>query len=154
MKHILHKRELTVMNTKRRLTALVVASATAALFVPAQSADAWVAYGSRWGCRPIVVAHPAPCYAGVGAAAVGGFLAGAAVASAARPAVVVNPAPVVINQAPVYVGSPMIGTTVSVLPPGCSTMDVNGTHYYQLGSTWYRPYFGGSGVYYQVVAAP
>ena len=90
----------------------------------------------------------------VGAAAVGGFLAGAAVASAARPAVVVNPAPVVINSAPVYVGSPMIGTTVSVLPQGCSTMDVNGTHYYQLGSTWYRPYFGGSGVYYQVVAAP
>ena len=31
---------------------------------------------------------------------------------------------------------------------------VNGTTYYQAGPTWYKPYFGSSGVYYEVVPAP
>ena len=33
-------------------------------------------------------------------------------------------------------------------------MVVNGTHYYQAGPNWYKPYFGSSGVYYEVVPAP
>ena len=33
-------------------------------------------------------------------------------------------------------------------------MVVNGVHYYQSGPTWYKPYYGSSGVYYEVVPAP
>jgi hypothetical protein len=40
------------------------------------------------------------------------------------------------------------------LPPGAGSMVVNGVTYYQAGPTWYKPYFGSSGVYYEVVPAP
>jgi hypothetical protein len=40
------------------------------------------------------------------------------------------------------------------LPPGANSMVVNGVHYYQAGPTWYKPYYGSSGVYYEVVPAP
>ena len=33
-------------------------------------------------------------------------------------------------------------------------MVVNNVQYYQNGATWYRPYFGSAGVYYEVVPAP
>jgi hypothetical protein len=139
------------IRTRKILAAALVATATVS--VPARPAAAWVAFGGRYGCARVVAVHPAPCYPGVGVAAVAGFAAGAAVASAARPAVVVAPAPVVVVPPPVYV-APMIGTSTTVLPPGAHVMNVNGVQYYQLGATWYRPYFGGNGVYYTVVSPP
>jgi hypothetical protein len=33
-------------------------------------------------------------------------------------------------------------------------MVVNNVQYYQRDSTWYRPYFGTTGVYYEAVPAP
>jgi hypothetical protein len=47
-----------------------------------------------------------------------------------------------------------IGTQVAQMPSGAKDMVVNGTHLYQAGPNWYKPYFGSSGVYYQVVPAP
>ncbi len=94
--------------------------------------------------------HPGGCYnCGAAAAAVGGLavgaMAGAAIADASQPATTV-----VVNQ-----GSTVpLGTHLSSLPGGCKKMKVNSTLYYQCGSTWYKPGFGDSGVYYQVVPVP
>ena len=49
---------------------------------------------------------------------------------------------------------PSIGAQVLGLPQGCQAKNIGGTLYYQSGSAWYRPYFGASGVYYQVIEPP
>ena len=89
----------------------------------------------------------------VGAAAVGvaaGAVAGAAVASA-QPhyysTTVVTPPPAPA-PAPAPATAPAVGTVVTTLPSGCTESGGR----YQCGSLWYQPYFGGNGVYYQVVA--
>jgi hypothetical protein len=92
-------------------------------------------------------------------AAVAGFAAGAAVASAAHPTVVVAPQPVVVAPQPVVVApspvyTPAIGTSVTVLPPGSQATTIGGVHYYLCNGAWYRPFFGSNGVYYEVVSAP
>ncbi len=74
----------------------------------------------------------------VAGAAVGtavGVAAGAAIASAARP----------------Y----PVGQVV-VTPPasGCGYQAYSGINYYVCGPTWFRPYYGSNGLYYQVVAPP
>ena len=90
-------------------------------------------------------------------------MAGAAIANASKPATVVVQQPAYVVQQPSYVvqqpayvvqGNLPVGTQVASLPPGASSMVVNGTNYYQSGPTWYKPYFGSSGVYYEVVPAP
>ena len=90
------------------------------------------------------------CYGcGAAAAAVGGLavgaMAGAAMASASQPTTTV-----VVQQPPAVV----VGTQVASLPGGCERMTVNGTTYYQCGSSWYKPGFGADGVYYQAVPVP
>jgi hypothetical protein len=85
--------------------------------------------------------------------------AGAAIGAAAtRPAyvapVVVAPAPVVVAPAPVIIAPPAIGAIYYTLPNGVQATSINGQQYYVLGSTFYRPYFGNNGVYYQVVPNP
>lgn len=114
----------------RNLAALV----GAALLVVPVAASAWMAVGVR------VVPRVA-----VGVAA--GAVAGAAVASSYHEpsTVVVNPPP----AAPPPVSAPAtVGTIVTTLPSGC----VSSGGRYQCGPVWYQPYFGGNGVYYQVVA--
>jgi hypothetical protein len=90
---------------------------------------------------------------------------GAAIASSAyntypSTVVVQQPAPVYVQQ-PTYVQPPAyaagnmpIGTQLAALPAGAGSMVVNGVTYYQAGPTWFKPYFGSSGVYYEVVPAP
>jgi hypothetical protein len=130
--------------------AILVSALLVVVAIPAPSVYAWAAVG-RWGGGAFY--HPAPCYAGVGAAAVAGFALGAVAAS--RPPVVYAAPQVVVNPAPVYYGSgPVIGSSYNMLPGGATSLVVNGQQYYQAGSTWYRPYFGSNGVYYQVVATP
>ena len=132
-------------------------------------AHAWVAARGGWGGGVAVGGFHGPYYGGYhppygggcygcGAAvgAVAGMAVGAAIASNAQPAYVVpQPAPVYVQQ-PTYVtqGNLPLGTQVASLPPGAGSMVVNGTTYYQAGPTWYKPYFGSSGVYYEVVPAP
>jgi hypothetical protein len=83
---------------------------------------------------------------GVGAAVVGGLVGGAIVGG-----IVAGSAP----PPPTYViQAPPPGTEVAVLPAGCTPMNVNGGTYYQCGPVWYQPFFGGNGVYYNVVPAP
>jgi hypothetical protein len=142
-------------NLKKRLASGAVL--IGAISLPIRPAAGWVACGGFFH-PPVVVCHPAPCYAGVGMAAVAGFAAGAAVASAAHPTVVVAPQPVVVAPQPVVVApasvAPAIGTSVTVLPPGSQATTIGGVHYYLCNGAWYRPFFGSNGVYYEVVSAP
>jgi hypothetical protein len=113
-----------------RTKRILVALAAGGVLVAPGSARAWVAVRA---VRPI------------GAVAVGvaaGAVAGAAVASAATP----PPSTVVVQQAPPP-PPPPAGGVITTLPSGC----VSSGGRYQCGSTWYQPYFGANGVYYQVV---
>lgn len=69
--------------------------------------------------------------------------------------VVVQPTPVVVvnNQQPGS-AAPVIGSQTVTLPAGAQSQTVNGMLFYTCGSTWYKPYFGSSGVYYEVVQGP
>ena len=139
---------------RSKTSRLIVAGlmAAAPMVLPARSAHAWVAAGG-W-CRPhVAIYHPRPCYGGVAAAAVAGIAVGAAVAS--RPVYVAPPPTVIVNNpAPVVVQQPVVGESVTVLPPGAKSLVVNGAQYYQAGSTWYHPAFGNNGVYYTIVPTP
>ncbi|EXI90772.1 MAG: hypothetical protein AW11_00630 [Candidatus Accumulibacter regalis] len=153
---------------------------TASVLAPLADANAWVAAGRGWGGRGFVAAgHPyhggyyhgggyyhRGCYGcGAAAGAVAGLavgaMTGAAIASAAQPVVVqqpvyVAPQPVYVAPQPTYVtpNNLPIGSQYAALPPNARHMTVNGAQYYQSGPNWYKPYFGSSGVYYEVVLAP
>lgn len=161
---------------KQIKTLVLGIAATAGALVPLADANAWVAAGRGYGGRGFVAAggyhggayyhggvyyhpayHPTGCY-GCGAVvgAVAGMAVGAAIASTARPATIVVAQPAYVAPQPVYVaqGNVPIGTQYAALPSGAQSMVVNGVNYYQSGPTWYKPYFGSSGVYYEVVPAP
>ena len=80
-----------------------------------------------------------------------GTMMGAAMAQPTT-VVVQQPATTVIQQ--VSPAAPPIGSQVTVLPGVCSAENVQGIMAYQCGSSWYRPFFGANGVYYQVVSPP
>lgn len=164
----------------KKLMTVILLAGTLAL--PLQS-DAWVTYAhagyggyghvgythvsyggcyhSGWSCGGVSTGTAV-------AAGVAGLATGAIIGAAvARPPVVVAPAPVYVAPAPVYVApapvvaAPVyipptapIGSVYYALPTGAQSANINGTQYYVLGSTYYRPYFGSNGVYYQVVANP
>ena len=90
---------------------------------------------------------------GVADGAIAGLAVGAAIDASSQPSTVI-----IEQQAPVpqqtVVGAPAYGTQVTTLPPGCVSRNVNGTMAYECGPIWYRPYFGSSGVYYEVVPPP
>ncbi len=93
---------------------------------------------------------------GYGAAddALAGMAMGTMIATAAsQPSTVVVEQPTTVVQQ-VVPGAPPIGSQVAALPGVCSAINVNGVMAYQCGTSWYRPYFGANGVYYQVVSPP
>jgi hypothetical protein len=149
-----------------RIKTLILGAAVAAgALLPLSGAHAWIAAGGGWRGGAVAVGgyhpyhpyyRPPGCYGcGAAAGAVAGLAVGAAIADASRPAVVVQPAPVIVQQPAVVVQSAMpFGTQLAALPGGARSMVVNGVNYYQAGPTWYKPYFGASGVYYEVVPAP
>lgn len=162
---------------KRTLISLALSAAGLAL---PTNINAWIACGhAGWGGYHRV-AWGGGCWHGgypcggvsTGTAVAAGFaglatgaLIGSAVAHANTPAVVVAPAPVVYPApyySTAYYSSPpvvvppvaAVGSIYYSLPPGAQSANINGTQYYVLGSTYYRPYFGNNGVYYEVVANP
>jgi hypothetical protein len=151
---------------KQIKTLVLGAALVAGALVPLSGAHAWVAAAGGWRGGAVAVGgfhpyhpyyRPPGCY-GCGAAvgAVAGMAVGAAVADAYRPATVVVQQPAVVMPPPAYVvqGGMPLGTQLAALPGGARSMVVNGVNYYQAGPTWYKPYFGSSGVYYEVVPAP
>lgn len=66
-----------------------------------------------------------------------------------------QPTTVIVEEPPVVVAGPVtMGSQMATLPAGSQARTVNGMIYYQNRDVWYRPYFGPSGVYYEVVAPP
>ena len=126
------------------------------------------AYGSTYyGYHPpaTVNYYQAGCYnCGGGVSAAGAALAGAAVgvavgaaaASANTSAATTNAYAQGYNAGAVNTATAAYsaGQLVSVLPAGCATPSVQGKSYYLCGNTWFSPFYGASGVYYQVVPAP
>jgi hypothetical protein len=142
-----------------------------ALAVPTQS-DAWVSY-CRGGFGHVGYAHVGwggACWHGgwhcggvstgtaVAAGAAGlaaGAMIGSAAAMASHPTVVYAAPPVVVAPAPVVVAPAVpIGSIYYSLPYGAQSANINGVQYYVSGNTYYRPYFGSNGVYYQVAPNP
>jgi hypothetical protein len=92
------------------------------------------------GCYGCGVYHPA--WHPVAAAAAVGTAAAVGAAAVRQP----------VYAPPVYAYP--IGATLPVLPGGCAHDSFSGVNYYNCARTWYRPYFGSNGVYYQVAPAP
>jgi hypothetical protein len=86
--------------------------------------------------------------------ALAGMAVGAAIgAAASQPSTVIVEQPTTVIQQPAP-ASPAYGSVVTTLPSGCVSQNVKGIMAYQCGPTWYRPFFGSSGVYYEVVSPP
>ncbi len=159
---------------KKILMPLTLAGAVLAL---PTTTNAWVAAGRAAGGRH--VAWGGSCYHGgyscggvsTGTAVAAGFaglatgaLIGSAVAHANTPTYMVAPMPgytTPYSSSAYYSAPPVVVPTVAAvgsiyysLPPGVQSANINGTQYYVLGGTYYRPYFGSNGVYYEVVANP
>jgi hypothetical protein len=47
-----------------------------------------------------------------------------------------------------------VGSIYYSLPSGTQATYAGGQQYYVFGGTYYQPFFGANGVYYQVVAPP
>jgi len=58
------------------------------------------------------------------------------------------------NGAGYKVIPPPIGSTVNTLPVGAVDRSINGTTYFTFGGAYYRPFYSGSSVIYEVVANP
>jgi hypothetical protein len=134
-------------------------------FILPGDATAWVAAAAT-GRGGVAVAgggyhgaayHPAGCYGcGGGGAAVAGMVVGAAIATSAKPPPPPSTTVVVVQAAAPapHPGTIPFGTEVAVVPAGSNSVVIKGSNYYQSGATWYKPYYGSSGVYYEVVPAP
>jgi hypothetical protein len=151
---------------KHTKTSLIGLALAAGLLASPGGANAWVAAAGGYGRGAVAVGgyHPAyyhpptGCYGcGAAAGAVVGMAVGAAVVSASQPKTVVVAQPAVVYAPPPGYYAPgnlPLGSQFAVLPPGSNSMVVNGVTLYQNGPTWYRPFYGSSGVYYEVVPAP
>jgi hypothetical protein len=82
----------------------------------------------------------------------GSFAAGAA-AGAVTGAVVASAAHSSSTQT-VVVQAPEVGTVVPALPGGCSTVATNGAVFYNCSNVYYRPYYQGTTLVYQVATYP
>jgi len=81
----------------------------------------------------------------------GAFAAGAAVGVATTAAVAAATRP---STTTVVVQAPPIGSTVGVLPGGCATVSAPGTVIYNCNNVYYRPFYQGTSLVYQVVTYP
>jgi len=134
---------------RKTVAAFLSAALIASVATPAR---AWVAAGG-WHGGVAVGYHPPCCYGGaaVAGAAIGGAMVGAAVASTAyRPAPVYYAAPAPVYYAAPVMYAPPIGTVVASLPPGCSSMSINGVSYMNCAGVFYMPFYSGGALMYQV----
>ncbi len=136
------------------------------------SGSATGAYGgsASWSHPPAYGYHPVPAYGyrpppvyygdsgyssgQVAAAGIAGLAVGAMAGSAAASRQATPPTTVVVQQQPMYASQLPLGTNLNNLPSGCVSATVSSTQFYQCGMSWFRPYFGSNGAYYQVVPAP
>ena len=129
----------------RKLIAAAVLLTVAVSLSP-EPALGWVAAGGYHGA--VAVGYRPPCCYG-GAAVAGAAIAGAAVGAAVASTAYAASAAPVYYAAPVTY-APAVGTVVAALPPGCSSMSVNGTSYMNCAGVWYLPFYSGGALMYQV----
>jgi hypothetical protein len=82
----------------------------------------------------------------------GSFAAGAAV-GAVTTAAVASAAHSSSNTT-VVVQAPAVGAVIPALPGGCATIASGGAMIYQCSNVYYRPYYQGTQLVYQVVTYP
>jgi len=93
--------------------------------------------------------------AGMAGVAVGAMAGSAAAKKQQSASTTQAAAPPPSAQQPMAITSPLpIGSQLSNLPAGCTNAVVKSVEYYGCGPNWFKPFFGSSGVYYQVVQAP
>jgi hypothetical protein len=81
----------------------------------------------------------------------GSFAAGAAVGVATTAAVAAATRP---ETQTVVVTAPAVGSVVTGLPGGCAAVGAGGTTIYNCSNVYYRPYYQGTSLVYQVVTYP
>lgn len=81
----------------------------------------------------------------------GSFAAGAAVGVATTAAVAAATRPA---STTVVVQAPAVGAVIPALPGGCTTIASGGAMIYQCSNVYYRPYYQGTQLVYQVVTYP
>jgi len=81
----------------------------------------------------------------------GSFAAGAAVGVATTAVVAAATRPATST---VVVAAPAIGTMVQTLPGGCTSINSGGAVMYNCSNVYYRPYYQGTTLVYQVVTYP
>ena len=80
----------------------------------------------------------------------GSFAAGAAVGVATTAAVAAATRP----STTTVVAMPAVGSVITALPGGCSTVATGGAVTYHCSNIYYRPYYQGTSLVYQVVTYP
>jgi hypothetical protein len=81
----------------------------------------------------------------------GSFAAGAAIGVATTAVVAAATRP---SSTTVVVQAPAVGTVIPTLPGGCATVAAGGSVIYQCSNVYYRPYYQGTQLVYQVVTYP
>lgn len=81
----------------------------------------------------------------------GSFAAGAAVGVATTAAVAAATRPATTT---VVVAAPAVGTVVQALPGGCASINSGDAMVYSCNNVYYRPYYQGTALVYQVVTYP
>jgi len=79
----------------------------------------------------------------------GSFAAGAAVGVATTAVVAAATRP-----STTVVAAPAVGSVVTVLPGGCSGVSTGGATIYNCNNIYYRPYYQGTSLVYQIVTYP
>jgi outer membrane usher protein FimD/PapC len=82
----------------------------------------------------------------------GSFAAGAAVGVATTAVVAAATRP--SSTTTVVVQAPAVGTVIPTLPGGCATVSAGGAMIYNCSNVYYRPYYQGTQLVYQVVTYP
>jgi hypothetical protein len=83
----------------------------------------------------------------------GAFAAGAAVAATTTAVVAAATRPAPTNTT-VVVQAPAVGTMVPALPGTCQTINTGNAMVYNCSNVYYRPYYQGTTLVYQVVTYP
>jgi hypothetical protein len=81
----------------------------------------------------------------------GSFAAGAAVGVATTAVVAAATRP---SSTTVVVSAPAVGTVIGTLPGACETVATGGAVIYHCSNAYYRPYYQGTQLVYQVVTYP
>jgi hypothetical protein len=82
----------------------------------------------------------------------GSFAAGAAVGVATTAVVAAATRPATTST--VVVAAPAVGTIVQALPGGCTSINSGGVVMYNCSNVYYRPFYQGTTLVYQVVTYP